>query len=124
MADTIVLRSDLQEVLESAAARESRTLNDVVNEALGWYVQRLQEEKIDREAAAYERLHGSLRDRFSGRWVAIHNQQVVDNDSDHQALYHRVRNIFGRTPVLIRRVTESPIAEIWMRTPSTGKQSP
>ena len=124
MTDAIVLRPDLREALERSAERESRTLNDIVNEAVSLYVHRMQQEKIDREAEAYKRMYNTLRDRFLGRWVAIHNQQVIDHDSDSQALYRRVRQRFGRTSVLIRQVSERPVDEIWMRTPATGKQTP
>jgi hypothetical protein len=124
MTDAIVLRPDLREILERSAKRESRTLNDIVNEAVGLYVHRLQQEKIDREAEAYQGMYDTLRCRFPGRWVAIHNQELVDHDSDSQALYQRVRKRFGRTSVLIRQVTERPVDEIWMRTPATGKQTP
>ena len=124
MADGIVLRDDLREILESNALQESRSLNDIVNEAVGLYVHRMQQAKIDREVEAYERMHSKLRDRFLGQWVAIHDQQLVDYDADREPLYRRIRNRFGRTSVLIRRVSESPIHEIWMRTPSTGKRAP
>jgi frataxin-like iron-binding protein CyaY len=124
MADGIVLRDDLREILESNAQQESRTLNDIVNEAVGLYVHRMQQAKIDREVEAYEQMHDSLRDRFLGQWVAIHNQQLVDHDADRDVLHRRIRDKYGRTSVLIRRVSESPIHEIWMRTPSTGKRAP
>jgi hypothetical protein len=62
MADAIVLRPDLREALENTAEQEARTLDDLVNEAVGQYVFRLQQKKIEREAAAYERMHPDLRD--------------------------------------------------------------
>jgi hypothetical protein len=122
VANAIILRPDLREALERNADEKSRTLEDLVNEAVGEYVLRLQQKKIDREADAYERMHPSLRDRFLGEWVAIHDQQLVDHDSDQQALYRRVRKQFGRTAVLMRRVAETPVETIWIRTRSTGKQ--
>jgi predicted DNA-binding protein len=122
MADVIVLRPDLREALENTAEQEARTLSDLVNEAVDEYVFRLQQKKIDREVKAYERLHPDLRERFLGQWVAIHEGQLVDHDSDQRALYHRLRERFGRTSVLMKQVRESPIDEIWWRTPSTGKR--
>jgi hypothetical protein len=121
MADGIVLRPNLRETLERNAEQESRTLNDLVNEAVSQYVHRLEQEKILREAEAYERMHSDLRARFLGQWVAVHNQQLVDHDSDQQALYRRVREQFGHTAVLMRRVGETPVETIWLRTRSTGK---
>lgn len=122
MADVIVLRPHLREALENTAEQEARTLDDLVNEAVGLYVHRLQEEKIRREAQAYERMHPDLRDQFLGQWVAIHDQQLVDHDSNTEALTRRIRAKFGRVSVLIRRVSETPVDEIRIRTPSTGKR--
>src|SRR5690348_12440163 len=106
MADVIVLRPDLREALENTAEQEARTLSDLVNEAVDEYVFRLQQKKIDREVKAYERLHPDLRERFLGQWVAIHEGQLVDHDSDQRALYHRLRERFGRTSVLMKQVRE------------------
>jgi predicted DNA-binding protein len=121
MAEAIVLSPDLREILESTAEREARSLNDIVNEAVWLYVDRLQRRKIDREADAYERMHDELRERYFGEWVAVHDGQLVDHDSDSQALYRRIRDKFGRTAVLLTRVSEKPVQDIWMRTRSTGK---
>ena len=123
MTDAIVLRPELREALEQNAEQESRTLNDLVDEAVWLYVQRLQQQKIKREVEAYERIYSRLRDQFLGQYVAIHNGELVDHDSNVEALHRRIRDRFGRVSVLIRRVAETPVAEIWIRTPSTGKLS-
>ncbi len=121
MADPIVLRPDLCEALERNAEEESRTVSDLVNEAVSEYVFHLQQKKIEREAAAYEQMHPDLRERFLGQWVAIHDGQLVDHDSDRMALYRRVRARFPHTAILVHRVVETPFETIWMRTRSTGK---
>jgi predicted transcriptional regulator len=121
MPETIALRDNLREALEQTANGGSRSLSDLVNEAVEEYVYRLQREKIDVEVAAYERMHEVLKTQYLGDWVAIHNQNLVDHDRDGEALYARVREMFGRTSVLIRRVTEQPFDELRIRTPSTGK---
>src|SRR3954466_14442392 len=108
MADAIVLRPGLRAILKRNAEQESRTLNDLVNEAVGLYVDGLQQAKIKREAEAYERMHDSLRAQFLGQWVAIHDQQLVDHDNNVEALSRRIREKFGRVSVLIRRVAETP----------------
>ncbi|HZR98733.1 MAG TPA: hypothetical protein VFE37_08505 [Chloroflexota bacterium] len=124
MADSIVLRPELREMLENNTGQDSRTLNDLVNEAVSQYAYRLQREKIERETAAYERMHSSIRDQFLGQWVAIHNGYLVDHDCDLAVLHRRVRERFGRTAVLLRQVRESPVDEIWRRTRSTGRITP
>ncbi len=115
--DTIVLRSDLHETLEKDAEREARSVNEIVNEAVERYLHERQIAKLDAEIAAFEK----LRQKYLGQWVAIHEQKLIDHDSDRAALYKRVRATYGRTAILIRQVTERPDNEIWLRTPSTGK---
>ncbi len=123
MTETIVLDAALQELLNDDAQREDRTLTELVNEAVAYYIRQRQQKKIDHEIVAFESMHGDLWRNHPEEWVAIHNQELVDHDLDQVALYRRIRDRFGRTSVLIRQVRESPVAEIWMRTPSTGRLS-
>ena len=69
-------------------------------------------------------MHDELRQKYLGEWVAVHDQKLVEHDSDGLALYRRVRARFGRISVLIRHVTEESVEEVWIRTPSTGKIAP
>jgi hypothetical protein len=119
--DAIALRADVRETLEKDSEQETRSVNDLVNEAVERYVHERQLAKLDVEIAAYERMHPELRQKYLGQWVAVHEQKLVDHDNDRAALYKRVRAAYGRTAVLIRQVTEQPDNEIWIRTPSTGK---
>jgi hypothetical protein len=121
MAEAIVLDAALEELLSDDAQREDRSLNDLVNEAVEYYIRQRQQKKIDVEIVAFESMHRDLWQNYPKEWVAIHHQELVDHDSDQVALYRRVRQRFGRIPVLIRQVQESPTVEIWMRTPSTGR---
>lgn len=122
--DEIALRTDLLETLERNAVQEARSVNEIVNEAVERYLHERQIAKLDAEIAAYERLHPDLRQKYLGQWVAVHEQRLVDHDSDRATLYKRVRATYGRTAVLIRQVTELPDNEIWIRTPSSGKIEP
>jgi hypothetical protein len=119
--ESIVLRPNLRKTLEEQAQQAAKTVNELVNEAVEQYLLAQQRPKLDREIAAYERLHPELRQTHLGQWVAIHQQQLVDADTDQAALYRRIRAKYGRTSVLIRQVTEQAIEEVWLRTPSTGK---
>ncbi len=51
-------------------------------------------------------------------YVAIHNGEVVDNDTDVRALHLRIRQQFGRIPVLLRQVmTEKEPRDLIFRSP-------
>ena len=119
--EAIVLRRDLQEVLERDAELQSKTLSDLVNEAVARYLRDREREKIARETEAYERMHPRLVPELLGQWVAVHEGGIVDRDPDVSALLGRVRATFGRLPILIRQVSEQPVEEIRWRTPSTGR---
>ena len=119
--NTIILRADLQETLERDAEAASKSVNDLVNEAVARYLRERQREKIARETKAYELMHPELKRDHFGQWVAIHDQQLVDHDDDVSPLYARIRAKYGRTSVLIRQVRDHPVAEIRWRTPSTGR---
>jgi metal-responsive CopG/Arc/MetJ family transcriptional regulator len=119
--ESITLRSDLLETLEKDAQQESRSISDIVNEAVEHYLRQRQRSKLNREIMAYEAMHAKLRKKYLGQWVAIHSEKLVDHDQDRVALYRRVRARYGRISVLLRQVTEQPVEEAWIRTPSTGK---
>jgi hypothetical protein len=93
----------------------------MVNEAVEHYLRERQRAKLDQEILAYEALHTELWQKHLGQWVAVHEQKLVDYDSDRAALYRRVRAKYGQISVLLRQVTEQPVEEVWLRTPSTGK---
>ena len=88
---------------------ESRSVQEIVNEALKIYLQAQDSEVIDREQKAFERMHGELLASHRGQWVAIHNGKLVDSAEDISTLNARVRKIYGRKPILMTPVTDSPV---------------
>jgi len=119
--ETIELKPDLRETLEQVARQQLSSVNVLVNQAVEDYLREQQRAKLDREITAFESMHAKLKQEHLGKWVAIHEEKLVDHDQDVSALYHRVRTQYGKISILIRQVTVSPIEEIWLRTPSTGK---
>jgi hypothetical protein len=119
--DTIVLQADLRESLEREAEHQQRALSDLVNEAVRAYLRQRDDEKIRQEQAAYERMHPSLVKTHFGKWVAVHEGQLVDSDADDVALHRRVLVGYPDVAVLITRVESSPVREIWLRSPRSGR---
>ncbi len=66
------------------------------------------------EQAAWYARPPDKRARYRGKFVAVHDGQVVDHDPDQRALYLRVRARFGHTPILIVRANwdEPPVYTI------------
>lgn len=57
--------------------------------------------KIEQEEAWWLSLPLSERAQFEGKFVAVHEQRLVDSDPDEDALYRRVRAKYGKTAVLV-----------------------
>ena len=91
---------------------------DLVETAIHTYLRQVEREQIEAEAEAYQKLHPALTQRYLGQYVAIHQGQIIDHDKDFQQLHARIRQRFGRRPVLLRRVEEVPERELLFRSPS------
>lgn len=70
-----------------------------------------------REEAAFRRLHPSLYREYAGEYVAIHDEQRIDHDSDQVALYRRMRHQYPGEFVWIAPVNESPDEVLVFRSP-------
>jgi hypothetical protein len=57
----------------------------------------------------------SVRAKYEGEYVAVHNQLLIDHDKDRVALHDRIRAKFGNKPVLVMPA-EGP-REVFVRSP-------
>ncbi len=67
----------------------------------------LDRHKISEESKIYRQQHAELKDQYLGQYIAMHNGQVVDHDTNFQTLRRRIRQRFGHTPVMITLVEEA-----------------
>ncbi len=67
----------------------------------------LDRHKISEESKIYHQRHAELKDQYLGQYIAMHDGQVVDHDTDFQTLRRRIRQRFGHTPVMITLVEEA-----------------
>jgi hypothetical protein len=81
-------------LIQTIAAMES------ANEAGDSSSEERRQQLAAEQAAWYAR---PLEERQShpGEFIAVYNQQIIDHDPDQRSLYLRVRERFGRSPVLI-----------------------
>lgn len=114
---SITLQADLMEDLERLAAQQNRTLEEIFAIALHHYMRQVQAQKIQKEAESFRAMHAELVRHYLGQIVAIHEGQVVDHDKDFAALHQRIRQRFGRTAVLLRRVETEPERVLTFRSP-------
>ncbi len=105
MTTLILQRQELVERLEQVAAAQDVTTEALLNIAVSEFLDKMAHQKIQAESAAFVELHNQLLTKFLGDYVAIHNGEVVDHDSDVRTLHLRIRKRFGQAPVLLRQVT-------------------
>lgn len=74
------------------------------------------DEALEREKMAYIAMHPMLWEKYPGQHVAIHNEELVDHDSDLDALWERIDARYPDEFVWVATVKEQPI-EI-LRNPS------
>lgn len=113
----ISLDANLVESLRQIAAEQGKTLDQVFDDLAQQYIRQARREKIHREQEAYLAMHAELKEKYLGQHVAIHEGKLVDVDPDAGVLLQRVRQRFGRAPVMICEVREQPIPEFVIRSP-------
>ncbi len=80
-----------------------------------------QHDRIKAETEAGYELPSEERARYAGQFVAVHEGRVVDTDSDRSALYARVRERFGRQPILITEGGEAPSPGYTVHSARSGR---
>ena len=111
-------KSELVEQLEQIAETQSTTPEDLLDKVVSDYLVKAAQEKIRAENEAFEAIHQQLLHKYLDKYVAIHNGEVIDSDTDVRALHLRIRKKFGRTSVLLRQVVrEKEQPDLVMRSP-------
>lgn len=117
---TLTIPDEVMERARSQAGRESRAVEEVLAELVTHALQPMethpQRDRMEREEAAYAALHPQLAGPYLGRYVAIHDGAVVDDDVDGDALVARMQARLGDELFLMRRVEAGLPREI--RVPS------
>ncbi|MCP4167018.1 MAG: hypothetical protein GY759_14175 [Chloroflexi bacterium] len=106
---TVTIEPELYQRVETAASERKTSVDEVLADAARDYLWELDRQKISQESQAYCQMHADLVECFLGKYVAVHDGTVVDHDSDMQTLYKRIRQRYGRTPVMMTLVVEEPI---------------
>ena len=69
--------------------------------------------KLDREYQAFQRLLPSLLETHKGKYVAIHEEKVIDSDEDPIRLIKRVQEIVGQQSIHVGPVVfPQPIVRV------------
>lgn len=97
----LTISDELANEIQSEAQARGIEIEDFLKQAIRRERTLAERRKIEREQAWWLEQPLTERAKYSGKYVAVHNQELVDSDSDNAALYRRIRARFGRTPVLM-----------------------
>ena len=64
---------------------------------------------LSQEIAAYDRMRDVLEVDHFGKWVVVHDEELVGAYGDFEDAAEDAVRRFGRGPYLIRRVGEGPV---------------
>ena len=115
---TIALREPfLVKEVQQVAEQEGLDAAAFVAEAVRLHLATYRQKRIMAETEAWYRLPVEDRKRYEGRFVAVYGSQVVDSDPDRLTLYLRLRERYGRQPILITEGGDYPIPVYRVRSP-------
>ncbi|HLF28094.1 MAG TPA: DUF5678 domain-containing protein [Anaerolineae bacterium] len=87
--------------IRQEAEAQGVEVEKLIEAALRQYRFQSQREKISTESEWWRSVPSETRARYTGEYVAVHNQQVVDHDRDEETLRKRIRASYGKVAVLI-----------------------
>lgn len=64
---------------------------------------------LQQEIAAYDRIRDYLETEHLGKWVVVHDEELIGTYGEFEEAAQDAVCRFGRGPYLIRRVGEGPI---------------
>ncbi len=100
----IGLREQLVENLEQVASEQGTTTEEVLDKLVSQFLYDVALKKMEAETLAFQQMYPQLTTEHFGEYVAIHNSELIDFDTDLAELRRRIRQKFGRMPILLRQV--------------------
>ncbi len=111
----IAIEHELYQRVEKAAQEHQASVHQIVAEAFRHRLWELDRRKISQESNTYRQRHPELKAQYLGQYIAMRDRQVVDHDLDFQVLRQRIPQLFGRAPVMITLVGETPGQPLFRR---------
>ena len=99
------------------AAQVGEPPETLIERAVRQFLRAEVQRAIHREAETFRARHAELLDKYPGRYVAMVQGQVIDDDLDQIALLARMEDAYPDTPVLIAQVSPEPEETYTARSP-------
>lgn len=97
----LTVSDELATEIEAEAEARGVAVEALLKQAIRRERTLAERKKIEREQAWWLEQPLTERAKYSGKYVAVHNQVFIDADKDKIVLSRRIRARFGKTPVLI-----------------------
>ena len=107
------ISDELARTIEKTAEAQGKTVEDFLRPVFQRERMSAERKKIETEQEWWTNLPLTERAKYEGEYVAIHNRELVDHDSNVDKLYSRVREKYGKTPVLIMSADGPPEVQIF-----------
>jgi hypothetical protein len=75
-----------------------------------------QDDDVEREKQAYIRLHPALKKTHLGKYVAIYNGRLVDEDEEYGSLFERIDAHYPDEFVWMTQVKDEPIETLFVHS--------
>ena len=98
---TLEISDALATTLEEEANAEGVSRSTILEGALRHYRRMIHKRRLEAALRWYTALPEHEQARYSGKFVAVYQDAVVDHGADRLALYKRVRAQYGHRAVLI-----------------------
>lgn len=103
MAELVVSAGTLSQ-LERVADAKGTTAEELAEQAIHQFLRDEARRMMQRESAAFRRMHPDLLANYPNEFVALYQEKLVDHDPDQLALFRRVEKQYPDVPVLIKQV--------------------
>ena len=109
MAVIQLRETTLADEIYKVATQEGKSADDVLADAARQYLAAYRQKRIKADTDAWYRMPAEIRQQYKGQFVAIYQGKIVDTDLDRMTLYFRIRERFGREPVVILEGGDQPM---------------
>ena len=106
---TVSLHPEVADRLQSEAKRCQTSLEALVNNWLEDQLWQERRKRIYEEAERFRAKHAELLTQYAGRYIAMLDGVVIDDDADLTTLHNRIRAQYGDETILITPVNTEPI---------------
>ncbi len=97
----LIVDEPLASQILDEAKNQDLTVEEFLKNAVYEVKSRVRRAKINAETTWWESVNMATRKKYEGQFVAVHEQTVVDYDTNEEILRDRIRKNYGNTPIPI-----------------------